>query len=374
MNEREVREIRRRFKPEKSNIPTIYGCFVNESKQIIANFEQSIILSDTDESEKLLRAMKKVLSGGLGTNLIDIEFSTKQVLESEKHKLLTELRNCKLTDKTLRDSFYKQVIECTELDSSYCILLACDVYDVFTRDNEGEGESSTVFPYIVCGICPIKNTPDTLTFRESDKLFHSLSAASVLTSCELGFMFPAFDDRQANIYHALYYTRSLSNNRAGFIDGIFGTLPPMPTVMQRATFNQCLKEGLKDECDLQLVRDVHREISELQQIHKETKNPEPLLISSAMVTQILDNLGVEEQEIQEFKKVFDRDFGANAELAPKNMINVGKFELKSPNVTIKVNPEHTDLVSTQVINGVKYVLIRAEEGVEVNGIDVSFEK
>lgn len=374
MNEREVREIKRRFRPEKSNIPTIYGCYVNESRQIVTKFSQSILLSDMDESEKLLKVMKKTLSGGLGTNLVDIEFSTKQVTDSDKHKLLMALRDTRLADESSRDKFYDRVVESTELESSYCILIACDVYDVFDHTKDGEGESSTVFPYIVCSICPIKNTPDTLTFRESDNLFHSLSAAAVLASPELGFMFPSFDERRANIYHALYYTRSLTNNKARFIDGIFGTTPPMPTVVQRATFNQCLKEGLKDECDLHVIRSVHRGISELQAIHKETKNPEPLLISRSSVTEILENCGVEEQGINEFKKAFDRDFGANAELTPKNIVNTARFELKSPDVTIKVNPERSDLITTQVINGVNYILIRAEEGVEVNGVDVYVEK
>jgi hypothetical protein len=88
----------------------------------------------------------------------------------------------------------------------------------------------------------------------------------------------------------------------------------------------------------------------------------------------LENCGVEEKGIAEFKKAFDRDFGANAELAPKNVVNTGRFELKAPDVTIKVSPEHTDLVSTQVINGVNYILIRAEAGVEVNGVDIFVEK
>ena len=110
MNEREIREIKRRFRPEKSNIPTIYGCFVNESRQIVAKFAQSILLSDMDESEKLLKVMKKTLSGGLGTNLVDIEFSTKQVLESEEHKLLSSLRDCKLSNEELRNQFYHQVL------------------------------------------------------------------------------------------------------------------------------------------------------------------------------------------------------------------------------------------------------------------------
>ena len=66
-----------------------------------------------------------------------------------------------------------------------------------------------------------------------------------------------------------------------------------------------------------------------------------------------------------FGKRFDEEFGKNAEVTPKNIMDVKKFDLETPDVSIKVNPERTDLVTTQVINGVKYILIRAAEGVNI---------
>ena len=98
MTDRELREIKRRFRPERSNIAKIVGCFVNENKQIIYRINQSIDFSESAVSEKLLATMKKTLSGSIGTNLTNIEFSTKQVLESEEHKLLMKLRESRLSD------------------------------------------------------------------------------------------------------------------------------------------------------------------------------------------------------------------------------------------------------------------------------------
>ena len=51
-----------------------------------------------------------------------------------------------------------------------------------------------------------------------------------------------------------------------------------------------------------------------------------------------------------------------------------KFEVRTPDVVIRVNPERAELVETRIIDGVKYILIRADDGAEVNGIDVTFEK
>jgi hypothetical protein len=116
---------------------------------------------------------------------------------------------------------------------------------------------------------------------------------------------------------------------------------------------------------------VHSQISELVETHKESKNPEPLTITKATVKAVLEGCGIAEEKIEKLEASMDESFGIGAELSPKNIVNVKKFELTTPDVTIKVNPERRDLVSTETIGGVRYILIRATEGVEVNGINVN---
>ena len=374
MTEKELREIKRRFRPEKSNIPKIVGCFVNGNKQIISRISQSIGVTDSVVSEKLLGVMKKTLSGSLGTNLTDVSFSTKQVSESEEHKLLMELVKSRLSDSDLLEKFYTRVIESVSFDSNYVILLANDVYDVFSYGKDGEESgSSEVFSYIICAVCPVKSMPEALTFREADSLFHTLSASALLASPEIGFMFPAFDDRKTNIYNALYYTRSISENYKDFTQNIFAAEPKMPPKMQKATFNGCLADALEEECSFEVVRSVHAQIGELIESHKESRDPEPLMITKETVKTVLAGCGIGDDKIEKLDKSFDENFGKNAELSPKNIVSVKKFEIQTPDVSIKVDPEHRDLVSTQIINNVKYVMIRVDGGVEVNGINITID-
>ena len=372
MTERDLREIKRRFRPEKSNIPRIVGCFVNANNQIISEISQPIEFSDSVVSEKLLGVMKKTLSGSLGTNLTEIPFSTKDVLESQNHALLMKLRETALSDKETLTEFYKKVTESVHFEGNYVILLANDVYDVFTRGNDGEESgSSEQFSYVVCAVCEVKNVPEALCFREADSLFHTATAAALLSSPEMGFMFPVFDERKTNIYGALYYSRSVADNHPDFVEAIFSKKAPMPPKVQNATFNECLAEALEEECDLDVIRSVHTQISELVETHKESKNPEPLTITKATVKAVLEGCGIAEEKIEKLEASMDESFGIGAELSPKNIVNVKKFELTTPDVTIKVNPERRDLVSTETIGGVRYILIRATEGVEVNGINVN---
>ena len=372
MTEKDLREIKRRFRPEKSNIPRIVGCFVNSNNQIISEISQPIEFSDSVVSEKLLAVMKKTLSGSIGTSLTEISFSTKEVLEGENHALLMKLRSSSLSDKETLTQFYTKVTESVHFEGNYVILLANDVYDVFSRGSDGEDSSSSEqFSYVVCAVCEVKSVPEALCFRETDSLFHTATAASLLSSPEMGFMFPAFDDRKTNIYGALYYSRSVADNHPDFVDAIFSKKAPMPPKQQNATFNECLAEALEDECDLDVIRSVHTQISELIETHKDSKNPEPLTITKATVKTVLEGCGIAEEKLEKLDAKMDESFGVGAELSPKNIVNVKKFELVTPDVTIKVNPERKDLITTETIGGVKYILIRATEGVEVNGINVN---
>ncbi len=374
MTEKELREIKRRFRPERSNIAKIVGCFVNENGQIIYRINQSISLSESAASERLLGVMKKTLSGSLGANLTDIAFTTKQVLESEEHRLLMKLRESRLSDSEALEKFYTGVIESLKIKGNYVILLANDIYDVFAYGKDGEkGEASDTFSYLICAVCPLKSLPETLSFRESDSLFHTLSLSCILSSPELGFMFPAFNERRTNIYNALFYTRSLSEGYPEFTERIFASEPKMPPKAQEATFKGCLADALTEECSYEVVRSVHAQMSELIEAHKESRDPEPLTVTKATVKTMLENCGVGEEKIRKLDTAFDESFGKNATLCPKNIIQTQKFELETPEVKIKIAPEHRDLVSTQVIGNVKYVMIRVDGPIEVNGININIE-
>lgn len=374
MTDKELREIRRRFRPDKNSILSIKGCLVNADKEIVTKFNQPMATCSNEESEKILSIMKKSLSGSLGTNLIDIDFGQKQILEGDEHKLLMALRDSKLKDENAENEFYQRVIKSTDLEDNFVILLATDAYDVFTYTKDGEKEdSNSVFSYIICSICPVKPLNTGLYFREADSSFRAFDAHSMLSNPEIGFMFPAFDDRAANIYNALYYTRDISNIHSAFIERIFNTDLPMSAAEQKDGFDSCLKETLDEECDFEVMRSVHSQISDMVKEHKDTKQEEPLKLTKSEFTTVLECCGIDGEKVNKFGNKFEEQFGKNAEIAPKSIVDVKKFEVNTPDISIKVNPDRTDLVSTQIINGVKYILIKANEGVEVNGVNIDIK-
>lgn len=377
MNDKEIAELRRRFRAEKTSISRIRGAYVNEKREIISEMDQSVALMSETEADEILSLLKKTMSGKVDTNLIDISFTTKQVMESPEYLLLSQLRESALQDNDLIHTFYKKIIDSLQMEGNYMILLAYDSYDVFTyrKDGAKDDESSELFRYILCAVCPIKMAKPTLSYYVRENCFRNVVADSVISPPALGFMFPAFDNRSTNLYGALYYTRATDNSHTEFTDAIFnaGKLP-MPATEQKKTFRSVLADATGEACSLPVIRSVHAQLNQAMEDHKISKEPEPLTVDKYVIRDMLGFCGVPEENIEQFEEKFDKGFGQNASLSPRNIVDTKKFELKTPDVVIKVNPARTDLVETRIIDGVRYVLVRADSGVEVNGIDVKIEE
>ena len=375
MNQKELREIRKRFTLDKDSISHVYGCYVNAAKDIVARMDMSMGLMEQEEAELYLKLLKKSISGTLGKNLLDIEFSTKQVEDSDEHRLLQALRQSHLRDEDMRELFYKRVIESLDFgDDSYVILLASDSYDIpfKGRDDElWEEGSNEVFDYIICCICPVKDARASLRYFAEEQNFRGASSGHVLGNPELGFMFPSFDDRSANIYNALYYSRGLVDIHHEFIDGIFHIeKSPMSAGAQQHAFTDVLCESLGEDCSLDVVKAVHGQIRQQLLVHKESKDPEVPELFVEDLDDVLKHSGVPEEKVEIFNEACRKEFGDQSILNPINVMESKKFEMKTPEVKITVDPEYTYLITTQEIDGSQYLLIPAGEGVTVNGIDI----
>ena len=373
MNEREISEIRRRFRADKSNISQVRGCYVSDKGEILTQFTTSISLMLDDEKEKVLAVLKKSLSGTLGKNLLDIEFETAQVAHGEEHHLLMRLRDSGLEDEEAVQTFFQRVIQSVQMEENYLVLLARDAYDVPFKgkdDNRFDEGSTDVFTYILCYICPVKQTKPALSFYPQENAFRTLGIDWVVAAPETGFLFPAFDDRSANLYNALYYTRDITQNQDSFIDTIFRSHSPMPAAEQQETFRGILAETLEEDCSYTVMQGIHNKMREMIEVHKASKEPTPLTLSKSTVKHVLEECGVSDERLNDFDGKYNARFGEDTELHPRNLMDSKQFELKTPDVTIKVNPERSDLIRTEMIHGTRYILIRADEGVEVNGINI----
>ena len=269
------------------------------------------------------------------------------------------------------------VIQNLELgEDSYLILLAQESYDVpfRTRNDEVLDDSSdTVYSYLLCAVCPMREGKPGLGYVPNENALHVKTAGRLASPPEVGFLWPAFDDRAPNLYNALYYVRKPELLHGEFISGVFGTEPPLSAPEQREAFETALTDALGAECSMELVQAVHEQLRERIELHKESKDPEPLTVTARDVGGMLRECGIEEERVSAFQDYCGQRLGQEAAVDPANLIDSRRFQIKAGEITITVKPELSGQVESRVLEGRTYLLIPAGDGVEVNGLPVELE-
>ena len=372
MNQKDLREIRRRVRPDHNSVRSIYGCFVNGTNEIIADFEESVGLLSEDESEKYFSLIRKTLSGSLGRTLRDISFASRQVMDSDEHKLLSALRKTELRDPELRRAFYESVIGSIDMgDENYAILLIFDTYDVpHGEDDENKAPGGDVYRYILCCVCPVKTGKAELGYDAAAKSFHTAALGQILTAPALGFLFPSFEERSTNIYGALFYSKDVNDPHDAFIDAIFKTSVPTPAGVQKEQFEELVSTALGDKNGFDVVQGIHEQLSERILLYKESRDPEPMKMSVEELAEIMENSGANGSQVDRFRASCREVIGEDGVFIPGNLTDPKKMTIQTPEIKITVDPQYSHLISTEVIDGRKYILIAADNGVEVNGVGV----
>ena len=372
MNRNEISEIRKRFNPDKNNITNIRGCYVDTRGEIISTFDRPVISMPQEEAEKYLAIFRKTLSGTPGRNLVDIVFEPWQVMESENHKTLMSLRENRLRDDDEVEGFFTSIISSLKMDTNYLILMLSDAYDVPFKGRDDvkiDDASEEVFSYIMCAICPVKPTRPALSYYAPENAFHSREEDWIVGAPEAGFMFPSFEDRSSNIYKVVYYSRDVNQPHDEMTGALFGAELPMAAPVQAAAFQSALEEALEDELSYEVVQSVNEQLREIADRQKTDREAGPATVTKAEVADVLEGCGVDADRIEAFEQRYEEEFGPAGDVPVANLVP-RTFEVRTPDVVIKVSPDKSDLIETRMIDGMKYILIPADEGVEVNGVNI----
>lgn len=376
MNSKELGELRRRLTPEKTTINMIHGCYVSQKREIISAFDASLRTMPEDEAEKYLNLLKKALSGALGRNLIDIVFRNEQVMDSDEHRLLMSLRTPDALNEDLLHAFYQQVIESLEMEGSYLILLAQDTYEIPYRgkdDTFHPDAADDIYSYVLCSICPVKTAQPELSYYSGESSFHSSMPGQIVSMPELGFLFPAFDNRTANLYNALYYAKNTAGLHYEFVDAVFRSEAPMSADEQKEAF-QCALGAALDGCDsFSVVQGVQEKLTEMIAEQKAAKTVEPLEIGSGEMAEILKSNGATDEQAAAFKKQCAERFGEGAAIRPANITDSKRFVVHTGSVTISADAAMSSLIEGRRIDGKQYILVRVDDQIDINDLPVAIK-
>ena len=370
MNKKEISEIKKQFTPAHCAITRICGCYVDGEKEKKSMMKEMFLSLPEEEMFKYFDIFRKTLSGTLGKNLVNMEFPIESEDFGGTQAFLMSLRESQLNDPNLLNEFYDKIIESYDYGEHYLILLIHSVYDVPGRTTDGlemDDASDEVYDHILCSICPVKLSKPGLSYQAETNEFHDRIRDWIVEMPEVGFLFPSFNDRSTDIHNILYYTKNPEELRSSLVNELLGCVLPLTAKSQKETFHAMIEDTLGSDCDFEAVKNIHDTLFEM--IEEQKEEPNPVVLDKSDLKTLMLESGIKEEKLESFD-TYCESVLSDAPMMATNIANVRKFEVKTPDVTVQVNPARSDLVETKLIDGRPCLVIAINDAVQVNGIPV----
>ncbi len=402
MNKRDQAELRRRFKKEQCTISRMAGCYVDGYKNKILTFNENFLNLPEDEFYKYMEIAKKTLGGTIGNNLLELEFPAGEESAGGRQQFYMGLRESKLKNDELLDRLYDLIIENYAHPGNFLILVFNDAYDIMSRttDNARLDESEEVYEYVLVSVCPVDLSKPGLGYREDLNRIGVRLRDWVVGAPDTGFLFPAFNDRGADVHSVDYYVRDPGDSHPEFIEEVLGTGTRRTAREIKTAFTAIVRHAFgPDEDKAQAVlTDLTESINNRLEEYRADAEAgmaltAPVILDDRVMSEILEENEVEEDKAREIREtvadefatetpmlevlVDEKELKKNLEEKEKRALVKENSELKrqlsvtnqGDGVIIKVPESSEDGVTSRIIDSQKYVLIPVEddEVVYVNG-------
>ena len=434
MNKKEVLELKRRFKKDQATFTQLVGCYVDCNHNKVCKFSGKFLTLEEEEYYKYLEIANKVLSGTVGNNLLDLEFPLEEEEVGGRQQILMALRESKLENEELLDTYYDLVIDTYDEAGNYLILLYLDSYDVMTRtrDNINLDESEEVYEYLLCAICPVALSKPGLGYLEGEQRIGPRIRDWVVGAPDTGFLFPAFNDRSTDIHSVLFYTKNTKEPHSEFMANGLGCGVERTATEQKMAFHSIIRNvlGAESEGTEDTLLDIQQNLSEMIEDYSEKHEEEdgPFLLDKEVVQKALTESNVSEEKVTRIEKSIDEAFGEKLPIAENvidakaleaNEVRIEKLaledqvgvltlqleekkeeleekntaleertsqllekqeeidnyiaETKTYDVVLRVKPEKASQIKSQIINGEKCLVIplKENEHATINGVNTT---
>ena len=420
IKKKDILELKKRFKKDHCTFTKVCGCYVNGEKNTILKFRETFLNLDEDDYFKYLEIAKKVLSGTVGNNILELNFEANEEFKSEAQTSLLTLRNTQLKDDTVLDEFYQSIINNYDYTGNYLILLFHDAYDVITKtkDNQKIDESEEVYEYVLCAICPVSLSAPGLRYFEEENEIKSRIRDWVVNPPVNGFVFPAFIDRSSDVNSVMYYTKNAKDTHPELMENVLGCPSKQTATIQKEAFQSIIKDsfGADEKKAEKIFMDVQENLNAMVEEYNEMYDDtdcEPISLKDTDIQNLLIDSGIPQEISNDIEKSYVEIFGDDIPLA-ENLIDakilkaneqrrkeedlkkqVKMLETKLEevqkefaisneseetienddtseyDVVLQVKPEKVSQIKSQIIDGQKYLVIpiNDDEHTKVNDLD-----
>lgn len=327
MRKKDILELKKRLKKDHCTFTKMCGCYVNGEKHVILKFRETFLNLDEDEYFKYLEIAKKVLSGTIGNNLLELNFPINDDLVNEKQISLMQLKSSQLKDDTLLDSFYDSIIDNYDYTGNFLILIFHDAYDVITKtkDNAKLDESEEVYEYVLCAICPVSLSEPGLRYFDEENKIKARIRDWVVEAPTNGFVFPAFINRSSDVNSIMYYTKNAKDTHPELMENALGCDSKQTATIQKETFQSIIKDSFgadekkAEKIFMEVQENLNNMIDEYKAIYEDVDS-EPITLKKDDIQSILIESGIPEEVTTKIEKSYEEIFGDDLPLA-ENLID-----------------------------------------------------
>lgn len=433
LKNKDILELKRRFKKESCTITRMCGCYVDADRNKVVKLDENFLNLADEEFFKYLEIAKKALSGTIGNNLLGLKFDKSEQAE-EKQRFLLGLRESGLRNPELLEHLYDLIIDNYDYVGNYLILVFCDAYDVMTKtsDNLKLDESEEVFSYLLCAICPVNLSKPGLGYRKEENRIGARIQDWVVGMPDAGFMFPSFVERSSDIHTLTYYVRDARDSHAEFIENALGCNSRRTATEEKQAFHSIIKTAIApiaSDTD-QLLIDIQESLRDIAEENDSAMEelivvePEDFTLNNDIIRDVLSKKDIPDAAVAMIQESFAQEFGDKPPIV-KNLVDekaiernnkekkeeklVGEVAMLKEELTsarkeneenkerietlvrmeapvdeeqsrewaevfLRMNPEKAEGVMSKIIDGKKYLVIPMEEDerINLNGVAAKF--
>ncbi len=381
MTKKEINEIKALFDTiQECGIRELVGCYVDADRNKVKTFSESFHDLPEEEMHKYLEIFRRTLSGTPGKNLMDMHFENTEYDNNPIGKgLLQKLRASELKDEAALNEFYDKVIDTYSYVGNYLILLVYQNYDIPGITDDGlkmEDASDEIYSYILCSICPMKLTKPGLGFDDDLGEIHTLRRTFAVQLPDVGFLFPAFNERSTDDNNILFSSRKADILQDALIEKVLDVTATLPAKQQKEGFQEFVTEVLGNESNFDTVFSIQENLKETVTNKKSEAAGEAVFLDKEVMKDVFKRSGVSEEKLEKFDQKFEEQFDTeqNVKVEEKlfadNVAPLRNFEVKNKNMLLRVKSKHTDIMDTRIIDGKKCLVIEITDDMTVNGISV----
>ena len=314
MRKKDILELKKRFKKDHCTFTKMCGCYVNGEKNILLKFRETFLNLEEDDYFKYLEIAKKVLSGTIENNILELNFELNEEHVNEKQLEFMKLKNSQLKDDLLIDDFYNSIINNYDYEGNFLILIFHDAYDIITKtkDNAKLDESEEVYEYILCAICPVELSKAGLRYFEEENSIKSRTRDWVVEAPSNGFVFPAFINRTTDVNSIIYYTKNAKDTHPELMENVLGCPSKQTNTEKKETFNDILRDALgpdekkSDHFFMEIQESLNNKIEEHNIIHEDSETP--IFLTDEVIQDILNESGVPDEITTKIEKSYAESF------------------------------------------------------------------